>query len=320
MLKDNLHYWNVSLNNPEPLLDEYYFHDEIIINDATLLESINKIREIIALICLLWRYGKEPDEDLFDLMLNIINSVDYVYYNEYFAFWKTLDLSYTQLKELDKPFLKEVLKEATKHYCTKRYPIYANIGFTPVITQSLFDVGSSRKQGTAYKTKLKDIVTYILKDISLIDGEGYNTHSEKFLSFSRDVFMRIREEYKIKFEFGKTYQDKLPDFIIRYRNYLVVGEAKHIKEAGGHQASSITELISFISQEESDFEHVRILYVAFLDGTYFNLFMKSNTEKISKQKSDIFKTLEKYKNSFFVNTFGFKELCKDILKQTTPVV
>ncbi|MEN3015723.1 MAG: AAA family ATPase [bacterium] len=58
----------------------------------------------------------------------------------------------------------------------------------------------------------------------------------------------------------------------------------------------------------------RILYLSFLDGTYFNLLSKSNAEKISKQRNDIYKALKKYKNSFFVNTFGLKELCKNISK------
>lgn len=312
MLKDNLYYWNVSLNNPEPILDEYYFCDEVIINDGNLLKAIIKIREIVALICLLWKYGKEPDEDLFESILDIMNSVDNVHYSEYFAFWKTLDLSYTQLKKLDKSSIKELLKEVTKNYCAKRHPLYVNLGFTPVITQSLFDVSSSRRQGASYKAKLRDIATSILKGIHVIEIGDYSVNLGNFLSFSENVFRQVQKEYRINFEFGKRHQEKVPDFVIKYENYLIIGEAKHIKESGGHQANSITELIHFISQEESDFNSVKILYVAFLDGTYFNTLSKSDAEKISKQRNDIYEALKRYKNSFFVNTFGFIELCKDM--------
>jgi len=38
-LKDNIYYWQISLKNPESIIDEYYVFDKIIVNDEELIKK-----------------------------------------------------------------------------------------------------------------------------------------------------------------------------------------------------------------------------------------------------------------------------------------
>lgn len=105
----------------------------------------------------------------------------------------------------------------------------------------------------------------------------------------------------------------MADVLFKNKKDLYIIEHKHMKEGGGGQNKQITEIINFISERESD--KLKIHYVTFLDGIYFNLFIKSYNNvktKIPKQIEHLEKSLQNNPNNYFVNTAGFIRLLKSI--------
>ena len=50
-LKENIIYWKISLDAPEPMADEYYIFDKIIVDDKNLIERVDRLRELIISYC-----------------------------------------------------------------------------------------------------------------------------------------------------------------------------------------------------------------------------------------------------------------------------
>ena len=46
-LRENKYYWEESLKHPEPIGDEYYISDDIIVHDKDLIKKIERLRELI---------------------------------------------------------------------------------------------------------------------------------------------------------------------------------------------------------------------------------------------------------------------------------
>ena len=100
----------------------------------------------------------------------------------------------------------------------------------------------------------------------------------------------------------------MPDFLIKDGDDIFIVEHKHMKEGGGGQDKQINEIISLIGFSENN---VKIHYVSFLDGMYFNLFTNekhSKNGKLSNQLRNIKANLTRNKQNYFVNTAGFKKL------------
>ena len=51
-LEKNLHYWKESLKNPEPVEDEFYVVDKVIVNNEEFIQMIEKLRKLIADYCI----------------------------------------------------------------------------------------------------------------------------------------------------------------------------------------------------------------------------------------------------------------------------
>ncbi len=321
-LKNNKFYWNISLKNPEPITDDYYISDKVIISDKNLIQKIERLRELIISYCVIIEKNKGCIQEIINEIHDIIISIDKIQYTEFIAFWKVLDMSYSIFKKLSNQ--KFVLENLLQEYCKKRRKLYDKLGYSNITVQALYDTGSSRKKGKSAIEKIKyiakDIFKKFLKSNSIEDIEKFNI--TYFLPDSGDtnLFLQFLENYKLKFSYGKGKQNKMPDFFIKCGKHILIIEAKHLKETGGEQNKSISELIDFIHQNE---ENPNIHYVSFIDGIYFNLLInppiskRKKDNKIKQQKKNIEAILEKdkYKNNFFVNTTGMKFLLKDLLDE-----
>jgi len=125
----------------------------------------------------------------------------------------------------------------------------------------------------------------------------------------KELFREFCNFFSIRYQFGQTHQNKLPDIVVKIDGHFLIIEAKHIKETGGAQDKQVNELIQFISySEKSEFIH----YLAFLDGIYFNEFINPRGDKIKKQVKDIENSLSSNPNNFFVNTSGIMKIFEDL--------
>ena len=305
-LEKNLHYWEESLKNPERIVDDSYVVDNVIVNNKEFIQMIEKLRRLIADYC------RENSEEILKQICEIILSVEEIEYTEFVAFWKVLDISFSVFKKFQEDKKIEVLKIILKEYCSKRFNLYEKLGYSSVTIQALYDSGVSRKKGSSGIDKIIDLLR--------VFGNPFHAKSLQeildnnicyFLPDMGDeeLFKEFCNYFSIKYQFGQTHQNKLPDIVVKIDGHFLIIEAKHIKETGGAQDKQVNELIQFISySEKSEFIH----YLAFLDGIYFNEFINPRGEKIKKQVEDTVNSLSSNPNNFFVNTSGIKKIFEDL--------
>lgn len=318
-LKVNFHYWGESLKHPEPIFDDYYIFDDIVVDDKRLLDQIERLRNLIKKYCNSRRNGQIPDQEIFDEIYHIITTVNDIQYNEFNAFWNALDMTYTVFKGLSEDVKKDTTKLILEKYCEKRQALYDELGYSNIIVQALRDISSSRKKGSAAINKLIDICKQYIGNLER--ASSVNEFKRKQVCYilpdngDDQLFYEVLREYSLVYQYGEKNQNKRPDFLLKHFDKIFIIEAKHLKEGGGEQNKSVGELIDFVRQKNSLKE---IHYVAFMDGVYFNLFIhhnkpkKNRPYKIIQQKGDIMDALKLNPNNYFVNTYGLTLLLKDL--------
>lgn len=330
-LKDNLEYWNISLNNRENYFEEYYITNEIIIDDTDLINKIHELRKTISNYCSLLNnqgeLSKEDREKLIKKIYSLLESTENIEYSEFVAFWKALDISFSNYRKIkNKNKRLEILEHMIEEFCKNREKLYKKLGYSDVTIQTLYDAGSSRKKGKRGIKKLIDILNKIsrnekLQILEISKCEEFDEPNWYFIpDKNKELFKSFKSKFNIKYEFGRSRQNKLPDLIIKIGEIFFIIEAKHIKETGGAQSKQIRELIDFIRQKE---ENSNVHYVSYLDGTYFNKFIDISKKKqmpsrkknqILQQMKDIENSLKDFEQNFFVNSFGFEQLLRDLMK------
>lgn len=317
LLEDNLKYWEHSLENREPIMDENYYNlDDIIITDGKFIENVKNLRELILCYCVCKNTlnSNQLDsilENILEGILYILTSVDNIQYTEFVAFWKVMGMSYSIFQEANDK--KKILKELLDKYCEKRYKLYDKMGYSNVTVQALYDAGSSRKLSNLGIEKIVKLLRLLNNNLSKAEDikDFSNNDYVYFLpDENKKLFEEFCKELRLSYKFGKDHQGKIPDIVVKIKTHYFIIEAKHIKEKGGAQDKQVNELIDFISYTE---EKDNIHYVAFMDGLYFNYFADNNIsdEKIKEQKESIEKVLGENKANFFVNTAGLEKLFRD---------
>ncbi len=310
MVKNNLYYWEISKNSPEPLVDPYYLVDNK--PTPTQLEAIFDLRRILREVCLsICEDGRclseKIDSNYVNRLINLLNR-DGPQYTEFTAFMNALDISLSTFRAWDSNEQREALKNIVSVYCEKRFlPLYKEMSDKETfIIQAIVDRGASRHKTESGKEKLKNITSQLGGVEATNYREFINTKNKiTYLDVNHyeKAFENLKEELKLQKRF-----DKNPDLIIRVGSYILITEAKHIKESGGAQDKSLLELCNFINFEE-ELKQFTVHYVSFLDGIYANVFFqgKHNYSKRALEE------LKKHPKNFFVNTAGFKELLKDLI-------
>jgi len=315
MLKQNLDYWEISLKNPEPIIDEYYTFNKLIVQNQNLIQKVERLRELITTYCVLLEIDKQALGKILDEIYMIALHKN-IQYTEFIAFWKTLDLSYSSFGRLPEQERKLMLHKILEEYCEKRKKLYDELGYSNIVVQALYDSGVSRKKGKAGTQKITNLILQKLKSSQIFRtiDELRNQILGYFLPDQNKVlFDKFIANYNIEYRFSQTYQGKLPDVVLKVMDHFFIIEAKHINETGGSQDKQIAELIRFINQREPS---KNIHYVAFLDGLYFNYFVNPPQEsKVYQQKEAIENCLKRNQNNFFVNTEGFVNLLKDLSEE-----
>ncbi|MBD3211065.1 MAG: hypothetical protein GF311_00530 [Candidatus Lokiarchaeota archaeon] len=320
-LRDGMEYWKISLNNLEPIADEYYFSDEFIIDDEDLIQKIERLRELIITYCVLLEKEqttikeefKNSIESIFQEISFLINNIDKIQYNEFVAFWKVLDVSYSVFTSLQTK--EDVLREILSNYCKRRRKQYDKLGYSNITVQAMYDNGASRRKGGTANTKLIDLINEYLDNPPHV--RTLNELQLNYIAYclpdsgDKSLFEEFKEKNNIEYDYGKRNQEKIFDILLKVGNNYFFIEAKHMKEGGGAQNKQVAEIIDFISYSE---KNDNIHYLTFMDGVYFNRFSKEISEgtKTHKQKLDIEKYLLQNKSNYFINTAGLREIFTDL--------
>ncbi|MCF6276481.1 MAG: hypothetical protein L3J07_01385 [Candidatus Magasanikbacteria bacterium] len=314
---NNIKLFEFSLENKESIIEDWYIKNE----DLIISDNPNKPNELVSknveLLELISTYNfakkKKNNKLMNQIILDILEVLKYknINYSEFVSFWSVVDLSYSGFCSIEEKEQRKIIKKILNKYIDLRHKTYLKYGYTPVTLQVGRDAKAHKQSGSLGNIK----VSSILKDAGFEDGN--HNKIEDFLSFNKKKFIEtdkkgkklfkdILKYFKINFKWSSKKEDKMPDFLFRYRNNIYILEHKHMKEGGGGQNKQMNEIISLIEQSERK-KKVKIYYISFLDGTYFNLLSdnKSKKDKIKKQITNINNNLEKNERNYFVNTAGF---------------
>jgi len=301
-LKDNTHYFNISIDNPEPEFEERYAvltkHPDL----EKYVENTIEIKNILTTIKTLDKLNGNTDiiyKKLYELTNN-----EFATKSEWGCFINACDITLESLS--DNSLLKKIVSLYFQYRDLKD-------GVPSEWVQAIIDKGANRAKGSVGENKLVEIAEE--RGFKLVDNWNIFSKSEKVIAkFSKNNFDITNIKKNLDVDLNFDSQNKMLDVILKNNEKIIFLEAKHLKEGGGAQDKQIKELISIISHPTNK---PNIFYGAFLDGIYSNVILdvspKNNKKetKIITQRKDICKALEINKNSFWFNTAGFREFVKD---------
>ncbi|MEM3451989.1 MAG: hypothetical protein QW830_06265 [Nitrososphaerales archaeon] len=287
----------MSLQNPEPLVDEGYLID-VEITDRQM-EVIKNIRSVIRDIC-----GSQKFEDTILYQLISFLEQDGAQYSEFTAYMNAFDVSLSVFNRWEKRSRLVEIKKIVQRYCESRFNLYKGVEINNrTIPQAMMDRGASRAKGESGKDKIKKMMeTYGIILVETFRDFEKQDKCINDINHSGIVFTSLREKLTI----GK-HLIKNPDLVLKIKDHILIIEAKHIKESGGAQDKQLLELCNLIKEQEDGKVH----YVAFLDGVYANKFFAGK----HGYSSTALDNLRKNPNNFFVNTYGFRSLIEDLLSE-----
>ncbi len=299
---NNLHYFEISRNNPEKLFDDFYVFDNKHTDLNKYIKNTKEIKNILITIKTL--QNKKEKAGIVNKYFLELSKVIGKYSNcsEFACFVNACDNIIEEVKNDI-----NLLKKITEIYFSKRV---LNEIVPEEWIQAILDTNSSRKKGKCGENKL----------ISILKTRGYDEVSnwDDFVNsnycvvkFSKKFNLEnVRKNLDIKIKTKK--QNKTLDLIIKTKNKIFLCEAKHLNTSGGGQDKQISELIEILNLSEKN----GISYISFLDGKYSNVLLGENGygDKITTQRKEIKKFLNNNPNNYWLNTAGFSKLFLDLKK------
>ena len=299
-IQNNSHYFKISKDNQEKLLDDFYVFDDKHIDLNKYIENTKEIKNILITIKTL--QGRKEKQGVIDkYFLELSKTIGrFSNCSEFACFINACDNIVDGAKnEIT------LLKEITERYFAKRT---LNEMVPEEWIQAILDTNSSRKKGKCGENKL----------IHILKKQGFKIVSnwDDFLKtdycvvkFSKKLSLKnVRKNLGVKIKTKK--QNKTLDLIIKAKDKIFLCEAKHLNTSGGGQDKQISELIEIMGLKENN----GISYIAFLDGKYSNILLndKDGGDKITKQREEINKFLKNNPNNYWLNTAGFEKLISDL--------
>ena len=298
--QNNLHYFKISKDNQEKLLDDFYVFDDKNVDLNKYIENTKEIKSILITIKTL-QDKKEKQAIIGKYFLELSKTLGkFSNCSEFVCFINACDNILNGAKnEIT------LLKEITKRYFAKR----TLIEMVPEEwIQAILDTNSSRKKGKCGENKLINI----LKKQDFIEVSSWDDFFKTdycVVKFSKKFSLKnVRKNLGVKIKTKK--QNKTLDLIIKAKDKILFCEAKHLNTSGGGQDKQISELIEIIGLKENN----KISYIAFLDGKYSNVLLSDVGfgDKITKQRKEINKFLKNNPNNYWLNTAGFEKLISDL--------
>ncbi|MCK5466394.1 hypothetical protein KAI56_02775 [Candidatus Parcubacteria bacterium] len=301
-MKSNQHYFKISQQNPEKLLDKFYVFDNKHPDLKKYISNTKEIKNILITIKTLQNKKEETkivDKYFYELQKVLCGTSNC---SEFVCFVNACDNILDSVKnDID------LLKKITEKYFKKRI---LNEIVPEEWIQAILDSNSSRKKGKCGEIKLLSI----LQKLGFSEAKTWNDFSTKkkcVVQFSKAFSLKnVRDRLNIKIKTKK--QNKDLDLIIKINKKIFIVEAKHLNTSGGGQDKQIAELIEIINLKE---KREDIFYIAFLDGNYSNILLdnKKCGNKLKTQRKEIKKYLKNNARNFWLNTKGFENLFFDIV-------
>src|SRR3990167_3908013 len=299
-IQGNLRYFEISKNNQEKLLDDFYVFDNKNPDLNKYIKNTKEIKNILITIRTL--QSKKEKSAVIDKYFLELSKIIGKYSNcsEFACFVNACDNIIDETKnEIN------LLKKITERYFAKRV---LNEMAPEEWVQAILDTNSSRKKGKCGENKL----IHILKKQGfkeIFDWGSFLKTDYCVVKFSKKFNLKnVRKNLDVKIKTKK--QNKILDLIIKTKNKFLLCEAKHLNTGGGAQDGSISELIEILGLSEKN----GVSYISFLDGKYSNILLSEDKGggKITTQRKEIKKFLNNNPDNYWVNTAGFTLLISDL--------
>jgi hypothetical protein len=303
IIQDNQHYFKISQENLEPPLDNFYIFDNRNPNIKKYIKNTKEIKEILTTIKTLQK--KKEDLKIINKYFEELQKSFSKFSNcsEFICFVNACDNTLDAVKKnLD------LTKKIAQRYFSKRL---LNEFVPEEWIQAILDSNSSRKKGKCGELKLISILKKLdFREVR--NWEDFKKLDKCVAQFSK-VFSIKEVQKNLKVRIKTKKQGKKLDLIIKYKNKIFLVEAKHLNTSGGGQDKQISELIEILNLKE---KIPNIFYIAFLDGSYSNIFLSNSRagNKLKIQRKEIEKCLKKTPKNYWLNTNGFKSLFSDLVK------
>ena len=303
IIQDNLHYFKISQENPEPHLDDFYIFDSENPNLDKYIKSTKEIKNILITIKTLQDKNEKQEiiNKYFKEMQKILS--EFSNCSEFICFVNACDNTLDAVK-------KDIglIKKIAKRYFSKRI---LNEFVPTEWVKAKLDSNSSRKKGKCGEAKLISILGKIgFKQVK--EWNDFNELEKCVVQFSKKFNAKnIQKNLDARIKTKK--QGKKLDLIIKFGKRIFFVEAKHLNTSGGGQDKQISELIEVLSLKE---RNTNISYVSFLDGSYSNILLSNSDagDKLKNQRKEIKKYLKSRRQNYWLNTAGFKKLFFDLAK------
>ena len=296
-IQNNLHYFKISQENPEKILDSFYVFDE---KHPQLQRYIANTKEIKNLLITIKTLKKKNEDKkvVAKYFLELSKTLGrFSNCSEFACFINACD-SFLDFAKNDIVLLEKI----AQRYFDKRI---LNEVVPEEWIQAILDSNSSRKKGKCGEKKLLHILAkYAFQEVKT--WKEFVGKQRCVVKFS-EIFSIKNVRKKLGIKLATKKQNKKLDLIIKYGEKIFLCEAKHLNTSGGGQDKQIAELIEIISLKE---QNKNIYYVAFLDGSYSDTLLGDTSEgdKLTMQRKEIKKYLFHNPNNFWVNTAGFEDL------------
>jgi hypothetical protein len=318
----NVELFEYSGKHPVPLIDPYYNKDKIIIPPTKeltneLIEANSKLIELITV----FKYLNEEGRDFEDVEIKrILEKVQYILdnviginfsaFSQFFMVYNSAYNSYEAYSEMKK---KRFIYEMLQKYCKERHSMYSSHGYSNSMLQVVCDNYSHKRNSKSTIDKIIDTIepmgfSRLFGMKSFIEEQNFYILPDKG---DVDVYQQIVRELSLETRALSQEQDKLPDFVLKYKDEYYIGEAKMMKGSGGGQDKQLVEIINFIRyQEQNDKVH----YIVYFDGEYANMLWNSGrrSPKIDRQYQAIVECLMSNPGNFFVNPDGFVAMLNEL--------
>ncbi len=300
-IQNNLYYFELSKNNPEKILDDFYIFDKKHPQLQKYVANTKEIKNILITIRTLQK--KNKDKKIIAKYFLELSKIMGKFSNcsEFGCFINACD-SFLDFAKKDIVLLEKI----AERYFEKRI---LNEAVPEEWIHAILDSNSARKKGKCGENKLLNILKkYGFQEMKTWE-EFFDTQ-KCVVKFSK-IFSVTNVRKNLNIELATKKQNKKLDLIIKCGKNIFLCEAKHLNTSGGAQDKQISELIEIIGLKEKD---KNISYIAFLDGSYSNILLSdaSGGDKLMAQKKDIGECLIRNPGSFWVNTGGFESLILDL--------
>lgn len=322
----NLHYFDLSIKNKEPLIDLDYrgFVNHPVIpiistEKNELTKANQRIIDNINAIGVLIEANFDFNNPRIKRMVKIIDKelqTTEINYSAFCQYFNVHNINYSIYKKLNQKERIGTLTLLIEQFLQDRYAMYNSHGYSNIVLQAFSDSYSHKRKGEYGINKIiKVMVANNIPNLISLENKSF-TENDMFYLLSdkngKSLFSEFAKTYKIPLSKKGKNVTKYPDALIKIHNHFFVVEQKNLKENGGGQDKQALEVLNFIDRKPKvDGVH----FIGFIDGIYFNQINKKATGKVLELYHDVRKTLKKYKANYFINTFGFNSVIKDYCNQ-----